>query len=161
MRGFHETSMRDIARRSGMLPGSIYCHFASKEELLAEVYAEGVARITAAVTAADPGPEAAPRARLEAMLTAHLTAILDRSAYARVVLRVQPDAAPGVAPRLVALRDGYEAVIGAAVERVAGPGAGLARLLALGAANHVPVWYRKGRAGPGEIARTLTAMVAP
>src|SRR5437867_10310100 len=43
--GFHGTSVRDIVRTVDMLPGSLYYHFATKEDLLAAVYAEGVRRI--------------------------------------------------------------------------------------------------------------------
>ncbi|HSM22357.1 MAG TPA: helix-turn-helix domain-containing protein, partial [Rubrivivax sp.] len=32
--GYDGTSVRDIARAVGMLPGSLYCHFATKEDLL-------------------------------------------------------------------------------------------------------------------------------
>jgi TetR/AcrR family transcriptional regulator, cholesterol catabolism regulator len=50
--GFQGTSVRDIVRAVDMLPGSLYYHFATKEDLLAEVYAEGVRRISARVRAA-------------------------------------------------------------------------------------------------------------
>ena len=50
-KGYGYTSMRDIAGVAGMLPGSLYYHFASKEELLVAVYAEGVRRIKEAVQA--------------------------------------------------------------------------------------------------------------
>src|SRR5580692_7559473 len=40
--GYHDTSIRDIVRATGMLPGSLYCHFASKEDLLVAVYEQGV-----------------------------------------------------------------------------------------------------------------------
>ncbi len=45
-RGFHGTTIRDVVRGVDMLPGSLYYHFAAKEQLLAGVYAEGVDRIT-------------------------------------------------------------------------------------------------------------------
>ena len=48
-RGYHATSMRDMASATGMLPGSVYYHFDSKEALLLAVYAEGVQRIAAPV----------------------------------------------------------------------------------------------------------------
>ena len=48
--GFHGASIRDIVRAVDMLPGSLYYHFAGKEDLLAAVYAEGVRRISARVT---------------------------------------------------------------------------------------------------------------
>ena len=79
-KGFHETTMRDIARRAGMLPGSIYYHFPSKADLLAGVYEEGVSRLLARIDAADPGLRAEPWARLEAVMTAHFAAILHRPA---------------------------------------------------------------------------------
>ena len=44
-RGFHATSMRDIAKEVGMLSGSIYYHFQSKEEMLLAVYEQGMQRI--------------------------------------------------------------------------------------------------------------------
>ena len=43
--GFRETTMRDIAKAAGMLPGSIYYHHGSKDDLLLAVYAAGVDRI--------------------------------------------------------------------------------------------------------------------
>lgn len=41
-KGFDRTSVRDIAAGTGMTSGSIFYHFASKEELLACVIAEGI-----------------------------------------------------------------------------------------------------------------------
>ena len=51
-RGFAAASVREIVGPIGMLPGSLYCHFATKEALLVAVYKEGVERIGAAVDAA-------------------------------------------------------------------------------------------------------------
>ena len=46
-KGFASTSTRDIAKATGMLPGSLYYHFASKDDLLVAVFEEGVQRISA------------------------------------------------------------------------------------------------------------------
>src|SRR5215207_5601378 len=51
-RGYAAASVREIVGPVGMLPGSLYCHFATKEALLVAVYREGVDRIGAAVDAA-------------------------------------------------------------------------------------------------------------
>jgi AcrR family transcriptional regulator len=48
-RGYAATSMRDIALGVKMLPGSVYYHFASKEELLVAVYEAGVGELDGAV----------------------------------------------------------------------------------------------------------------
>src|SRR5271155_1146515 len=48
-RGFHATSMRDIAKAVGMLSGSIYYHFESKDEMLLAVYEQGVERMAQGV----------------------------------------------------------------------------------------------------------------
>ena len=52
LRGYEAASIRDIVRGVGMLPGSLYYHFANKDEMLVAVYAEGVRRIGEAVSAA-------------------------------------------------------------------------------------------------------------
>ena len=106
-RGFAAASVRDIVGAVGMLPGSLYCHFATKEALLAAVYREGVDRIGAAVDAA-VAPLDDPWQRLEAACVAHLTSLLDQTDYSQVVIRVRPSDAPAAAVELVALRDAYE-----------------------------------------------------
>ena len=48
-RGYDATSMRDIAREAGMLAGSMYYHFPSKDDLIIATYEEGTRLITEAV----------------------------------------------------------------------------------------------------------------
>src|ERR1017187_7821320 len=75
-RGFAAASVRKIVGPIGILPGSLYCHFETKEALLVAVYKEGVERILAAVDAAVT-PLSAAWARLEAAAVAHLGSLLD------------------------------------------------------------------------------------
>ena len=103
-RGFAAASVREIVGPIGMLPGSLYCHFETKEALLVAVYKEGVERIGAAVDAA-VAPLDEPWARLEAACVAHLRSLLDQTDYSQVVIRVRPSDAPAVEAELVALRD--------------------------------------------------------
>ena len=42
--GYAGTTIRDIAAAQGLLPGSIYHHFSSKEKLVIELYEGGMAR---------------------------------------------------------------------------------------------------------------------
>src|SRR3954468_404890 len=85
-RGFAAASVREIVGPIGMLPGSLYCHFPTKEALLVAVYREGVDRISAAVDAA-VGKLGEPWPRLEAACVAHLGSLLDQTDYSQVVIR--------------------------------------------------------------------------
>ena len=159
--GFHGTSVRDIVRAVDMLPGSLYYHFATKEDLLAEVYAEGVRRISARVRAAiEARPD--PWARLEAACIAHLEAILEDDDYAQVVIRVRPGDAPAAQPRLIALRDEYEALLARLVADLRlprGTDRRTLRLMLLGALNWSQTWYQPGRDSPKTIARRFVALL--
>ena len=159
--GFHGASIRDIVRTVDMLPGSLYYHFAAKEDLLAAVYAEGVRRISARVGAAVAG-KTDPWARLEAACVAHLEALLEESDYAQVVIRVRPSDVPAVAAHLVALRDRYERLF---VDLVAdlpvrrGVDRRSLRLMLLGALNWTQNWYRAGHDDPATIARHFVSLL--
>ena len=157
--GFEATSMRDIAGEVGMLAGSMYYHFPSKNELIAAVYQSGVAEIGAAVDAA-LGGATAPWARLEAACIAHLESLLSDSAHAAVMLADLGRLDPRLRRRLVVMRDGYERRFSALVTALplpAGIDRSLWRLHLLGALNWTPTWYRRGGKPPAAIARALVA----
>lgn len=161
-KGYQAASVRDIVQDVGMLAGSLYYHFATKEDLLEAVYAEGVRRITASVAAAVDSHEA-PWARLEAGCVAHLEALLDQSAYAQVVITIDPGQMPAIADRLIALRDGYEALFAGLIEDLplpAGTSRRMLRLMLLGALNWTPRWRRpEGAASPEAIARDYVSLL--
>ena len=161
-RGFAAASVRDIVEPVGMLPGSLYCHFATKEALLAAVYREGVERIGAAVDAA-VASLADPWQRLEAACVAHLTSLLDETDYSQVVIRVRPSDAPAAAAELIALRDGYEkrfARLVAALPLARRTDRTMLRLLLVGALNWSQTWYREGGgATPAQIARRFVGVL--
>jgi AcrR family transcriptional regulator len=156
--GFEATSMRDIAGRAGMLAGSMYYHFPSKNDLIEAVYREGVNEIAAAVdfavaTAQGPWP------RLEAAAVAHLQTLLADSAHAAVMTADLSRLDPVLRRRLIVLRDGYEqrfVELVAAMPLQAGTDRSLWRLQLLGALNWAPTWYRRrGGKPPAEIARAM------
>jgi len=159
--GFQGTSVRDIVRAVDMLPGSLYYHFATKEDLLAEVYAQGVQRISARVRAAIEGKRE-PWQRLEAACVAHLEAILQDDDFAQVVIRVRPADVPAANKRLIALRDEYEAQFAQLVQELPlprGTDRRTLRLMLLGALNWSQTWYRRGRDSPKTIARRFVALL--
>lgn len=160
-KGFGYTSMRDIAGMAGMLPGSLYYHFASKEELLVAVYAEGVRRIKAVVEPAlAKGGD--PWTRLENACAAHLEGLLEDGTYGQVVIRVRPEDAPEVAARLVALRDEYEATFAQAITALPLPprtDRRALKLMLLGALNWSQTWYRSGKDSPQVLARRFVRLL--
>lgn len=160
--GYAATSMRDIALGVNMLPGSVYYHFASKEELLAAVYGAGVSHLER-VTQAAVEKEAEPWARLEALCRAHLEVVLKDSDYAQVLIRVLPDDIPAVAERLRELRARYENIFRMVVANLplaAGTDRRVLRLMIIGTLNWSLLWFDpQGRDSPRVLARKFVGLL--
>lgn len=76
-KGYHATSMRDIANAVGINKGSLYSYIKSKEDLLIPVFeqAQGVLLVELEQIAADSSLR--PTERLKRALHAHVTAVAD------------------------------------------------------------------------------------
>lgn len=161
-RGFEGTSVREIATAVGMLPGSLYCHFETKEALLVAVYVKGVQQIIEAVQSAVAGLTD-PWERLEAACVAHLEAILRDDDYAQVVVRVRPADVPVAHESLIELRNSYEDLFTGLIKDLPlarGTDRRLLRLMLVGAMNWSQTWYRPdGRFNPRAIARKFIALL--
>jgi AcrR family transcriptional regulator len=141
--GYAATSMRDIALAANMRPGSVYYHFASKEELLVAVYSAGVDQLESAAVAALK-MQTEPWDRLEALCQSHLEVVLQDSDYAQVLIRVIPNDIPTVAERLRELRKQHEDLFRSAVADLPlPPGADrdVLRLMLLGSLNWSLFWF--------------------
>jgi len=160
-RGFNGTSIRDIAEQVGMLPGSVYYHFSSKEELFAAVHAAGIERVLQAVSQA-VNKQADPLTRLEAAAVTHLAELLDSYEIATVVMPGAPYDHATVREKLIAQRDRYETYLQSLINAAPLPATTdreLFRLALLGALNSVSQWYRPGgRMQPADIARSIFQM---
>lgn len=160
-RGYDGASIRDIAAAVGMLPGSIYYHFASKADLLVAVHEEGIRQITESVERAI-APAEDPWDRLRAACEAHLEAILDQSDYASVVIRVMPRIDDSLYRRLASLRDAYENIFRQIVDDLPlpkGTNRKYFRLVTLGALNWTQTWFRPGREKSSEIANQIIGLL--
>lgn len=158
-KGYDAASVRDIAKAVGMQPGSLYCHFANKDDLLVAVYEAGIGEITAAVAAAIAA-EGDPWRRFEAACAAHLEALLKSSDFPQVAVRVLPHEVPKASARLAALRDGYEAIFAELVAALPlGPEVdrGFLRRLTIGGLNSTVTWFRPSGDSPRAIARKFVA----
>lgn len=156
-RGYAATSIRDIARQVGILSGSLYYHFTSKEEILLEAHARGVAQVTEAVQAAVNACEDGPWNRMAAACRAHLAVLLGPSPFSQVIAPQFPGTFDGaVRQTLLEQREGYEAIFRELVDDLPLPEAiepRHFRLTLLGALNWTQTWYQEGgRDRPDEIA---------
>jgi TetR/AcrR family transcriptional regulator, cholesterol catabolism regulator len=157
-RGFHATSMRDIAKAVDMLSGSIYYHFSSKQEILLAVYAEGARRIGALVDAAVEHETDAWK-RLEAASAAHLNALsVTHRNYAQVMIRTLPQEIGGIVTQLRDIRRDYEVRFRQLIGSLPLPSdvdRHYLRLMLIGALNWSHVWYKPGGDRPEVVARAF------
>ncbi|HEY0877441.1 MAG TPA: TetR/AcrR family transcriptional regulator [Zeimonas sp.] len=160
--GYDSSSIRDIASRVGLLPGSIYHYFASKDELYLAVHEEGFRRLMAAVAEALAGASD-PWERLTRACKVHVAAItsgtyIDRVTGHSLAMTGNPELFAKIRP----MREAYENVYRRLVEALPlAPGVdrSLLRLMLLSILNWVHVWYREGRRSTDEIADAVVDML--
>ncbi|CAG1001545.1 HTH-type transcriptional regulator MtrR [Burkholderiales bacterium] len=161
-KGFARTSMRDIARAAGIQAGSLYYHFASKDELFAAAHAAGMGEVLHAIETALAAVRD-PWQRLETACTVHIEHLVsgnDLTVWTGAALFLFNS--PELQQELKAERDRFEAVyrkLIAALPLPAGIDRRLLRLQLLGALNWTRTWYRPGKRSPAEIARHLVKVL--
>ncbi len=171
--GYAAVTMRDIAAACEVKAGSLYYHFASKEQIVAEVLDIGVDLVFAWVrhrTDALPAGAALPL-RLRTAIAAHLDTLMGQSDYIGANIRIFNHVPDRVRTEALAHRQLYEAWWQELLDQGARDGAflpgtdlGLIRLFLMGAMNWSLEWHHFddqgfGRHGVDAIADRLTAMV--
>lgn len=71
-RGYHGTSVRDIAEAAGVSPGSLYNHFASKHDLLLVILTRGLDTLVSRTEDALYNAASDPASRLCALVRSHV-----------------------------------------------------------------------------------------
>lgn len=148
--GYERTSVRQIADALGIKSGSLFYHFASKEEILAAVMEEGIRDVFAAVQQGVAAERDVPQ-RLLAMTRCHLAGLLGPNLDALMVLVYEWRSLSGPAMRRVMeWRNRYEDLwdreLGAAAaRRWVDAETVLVRQTVLGALNWTGQWYRPDR----------------
>jgi len=161
-RGYESASLREICAAAGILPGSMYHHFRSKEDLFVSVHAEGFRRLNEVVDRALEG-KSEPWARLEAAIGAHLGELVQRTdVVAATSASLFHMEGTRLQRRLNRRRDAYEERFRKLIQALPLPAdvdGSLLRLTLLGAINWTRVWYRPGKKTPMQIAHHLVHKV--
>ena len=157
-RGYESASLREICEAAGILPGSMYYHFRSKEDLFARVHAEGFRLLNAVIDRALKG-KTEPWERLEAAIAAHLGELVKHTDVSGVTGASLFHAAPASLQRRLnrernLYEDRFRALI-AALRLPSDVDQSLLRLTLLGAMNWTRNWYRPGKRTPAQLAQHL------
>jgi AcrR family transcriptional regulator len=149
-RGYHATSMRDLAREVGVLGSSLYSHIDSKEDLLVEIVQRGAALFQGIAEGGEQegglGSE-----RLASLISGHIDVVLDHLDEVRIFLYEADALDSSHRDRVIAARDRYEAAFRRALEAGIADGSfrkdvdpKLASIMVLSILNSIERWYRPG-----------------
>jgi len=161
-RGYQGASLREICAAAGILAGSMYHHFRSKEDLFVSVHAEGFRHLNEVVDRALEG-KTEPWDRLEAAIGAHLTELVERTDVVAVTsASLFHMESSRLQRRLNREREAYEQRFRKLIQALPLPPnveRSLLRLTLLGAINWTRVWYRPGKRTPQQIAHHLVGSI--
>lgn len=164
-RGFHATSVRNIAEALNIKAGSLYAHIEAKEELLWAIVNKAADRFFGA---AEPIVESdiVPIEKLRRVIAAHVRVITDSATSASVYTTQWRHLSEPRRSEFAARRDAYERMFRGLVRTCIREGTfsdmdeKFATLLILSSINWIYQWYRRdGSMTPDEIARKLTEML--
>jgi AcrR family transcriptional regulator len=145
IKGYHATSMNDLAEAMHMRKASLYHHIESKETLLYEMSVSSMHHI---IEAAASATSSDPEERLRQVVTRHIEALLDdRSHHATALVELR-SLTPEQRQHVIELRDHYDSLIDEAVRAVQSKtgrwpnvSARLVRLGLLGMLNWTVFWF--------------------
>ncbi|UQN07430.1 TetR/AcrR family transcriptional regulator [Deinococcus sp. QL22] len=149
-RGYHATSMRDLAGQLGMQGGSLYAHIASKDELLIGIVDRAARQFDGALFTLRGDPLPAPEKIREAMHR-HIRVVADNMESATVFFHEWKHLSPEAYTRVTNWRDTIDAfyrdlVIEGIREGSLRPDLDpkMTANLILSAVNWAYTWYRPG-----------------
>jgi AcrR family transcriptional regulator len=172
-RGYHGTSMRDLAAELGLLGSSLYSHITSKEDLLVEVVERGESLFSASAEKA-LAMEGPAIIRLKALVSGHVEVVLNHLDEVRTFLYEAWVLDESRRAKVLAARDRYEQAFRQVYEEGRRDGSfrpdldpKLAATFLLSVLNALERWYRpRGRVSPPELveailSHTLVGVGAP
>ena len=166
--GYALTSLREIADNADMQAGSLYYHFANKDELVEAVLDEGVLGAQRAAMAAVEAlsDSANPLQKIAAAFRGHLTYTLEEADFAVATLRMLHQTPDAVRTRHLRKQRAYGRFYANLFEEAKQQGLirsefnlSALRMLLLGALNWSPEWYDASGLSPDQLVGQLTSMM--
>jgi AcrR family transcriptional regulator len=162
--GYEGASLRQLADVVGMKAGSLYYHFASKDELLTEILRRGIDVMQTAFDDAEhTSVDRTPADRVTAHVRAHLAALFENGPYTAAHVMTFRTSPESVRTAIVPLRDAYEARWTDLLERLRADGqvradvdVNIARLALFGAMNSSVEWFDPRRGNLDRFATAIT-----
>lgn len=165
-KGYHATSMRDIAEAVGINKGSLYSYIKSKEDLLVPVFEQAQGVLTSQIEMIVADAEATPTERLKRAIHAHVTAVADNLDVLTVYLSEWRQLATESLATNRGQRERYARHFhqilrdGIAAGEFRDMDTRIVMLGMIGMCNYLFRWYRPdGRLTPAQIADELIEMV--
>ena len=164
-RGYHATTVRDIARELNMQGGSLYAHIDSKEDVLWELVNRAADQFLGVV---EPivSSAANPAVKLRAMVRAHVRVVADNLDDATVFLHEWKFLGEERLAAVAGRRDRYERLYRQVVDEGIKSGdfapsdPKMAAVLVLSVVNWIPQWYKpSGRLSPDDVADSFSDLI--
>ncbi|NVJ03018.1 TetR/AcrR family transcriptional regulator [Myxococcus sp. AM009] len=146
-RGYHDTSIRDLAAALELRPSALYAHFAAKDHVLAELVRIGHEAHFEALESALQGAQPTPVAQVRALVHAHTRVHAEHPQLALVVNEEFYALTPELAAPAQALRDRASAMLMDAIQRGMAQGhfsplhPAITAAAIIGMGSRIPHWF--------------------
>jgi TetR/AcrR family transcriptional regulator, cholesterol catabolism regulator len=165
-KGYHATSMRDIAEAVGINKGSLYSYIRSKEDLLIPFFERAMGLLLVEIEAISADPSLTPTERLKRAIKAHILNVAEHHDILTVYLSEWRQLTADSLSTVRGQRERYAALFLAILEDGQRVGefrpidARITALGMIGMCNYLFRWYRSdGRLAPEQIADVLTDLL--
>ena len=167
-RGYSGARLSDIAELADMKAGSLYYHFESREELVAEVMAVGLSQTVAAYEArlAELPDDSSFEVRLRCAIETHVLQLIDPSDFPAAMIKVLNEVPPELRQLHLAGERAYGEMWRDLLVAAQKAGAlrrdvdvSVARMLIFGAMNWTVEWYRPEGGPAASVARQCADFV--